>query len=428
MLAALGEGVTMSNLVGRAQRILLSPKTEWPVIAAEPDTTSGLYTKYIMILAALGPIAMFLKSTLIGTQVPFLGTFRVDMGTGLIQLVLTYILGLVSVYIFALIVNALAPTFGGQKDSMQSLKTVAYALTASWVAGVGQLLPWIGLLIVLAGGIYSIYLLYLGLPVTMKSPPDKAAGYTAVSIIVAIILMWICWRVIGGIVGSSMMSGYGVGSPAVTQSGGFDKNSTGAALEQWGKQMEKAGKAVEDSAQAQGGVPSGAAIGQLVGAVVGGAKGGEALPTDQMKAFLPQTLAGLPRTNIAAERNNAMGIQVSEASADYSDGAGRNLALEITDTGGAQGFVALAAWANVEQEREWDGGYERDYRADGRMVHERWDKANSSGEYGVIVGQRFSVKVSGNAASMDELKAALATGVNVAGLEAAAASQPKSPN
>ena len=61
------------------------------------------------------------------------------------------------------------------------------------------------------------------------------------------------------------------------------------------------------------------------------------------------------------------------------------------------------------------------------MVHERWDAKNSHGEYGVIVGKRFSVQVSGNAASMDELKAALATGVNVAALEAAAASQAKPP-
>jgi hypothetical protein len=417
----------MSNLIERAKNILLSPKTEWPVIAAEPETTSGLYTKYILILSALGPIAMFFKVTMIGTQVPFLGTFRVDMGTGLTQLVLAYVLGLVAVYLFALIVNALAPTFGGQKDSIQSLKTVAYASTASWIAGVGQLLPWIGLLIAIAGGIYSIDLLYLGLPVTMKSPPDKAAGYTAVSIIVAIILYWICALIVGGVIGRGMMNGYGVGGPAVTQSGGFDKNSTGAALEEWGKQMEKAGKAVEESAQAQGGVPSGAAIGALVGAVAGGSKGVDALPTDQIKTFLPETLAGLPRTNVSAQRNNAMGIQVSEAEADYSDGADRNLQLEITDTGGAQGFVALASWANVEQEREWDGGYERDYRADGRMIHERWDAKNGSGEYGMIVGQRFSVKLSGKAASVDELKAALATGVNVAGLEAVA-SQPAPAN
>ena len=78
----------MSNLIGRVQNILLTPKTEWPVIAAEPETIGGLYTKYILILSALGPVAMFLKSTLIGITVPFVGTYRVGMGAGLAELVL----------------------------------------------------------------------------------------------------------------------------------------------------------------------------------------------------------------------------------------------------------------------------------------------------------------------------------------------------
>lgn len=418
----------MSKLIQRAKAILLAPKAEWPVIAAEPDTTAGIYKGYIAILAAIGPIAMFLKNSLIGYSVPFLGTYRVDIADGLVALVVSYALSLVAVYVFALIVNALAPTFGGQKDQLQALKTCAYAMTASWVAGIAQILPFIGVLILLAGGIYSIYLLYLALPITMKSPPDKAAAYTAVSVIAAILLFWMVAWIAGSIIGRGMWGGYGAAGPTVSQSGSFDKDSPLGKLEDWSKEIEAAGKRVEQSADQQGGVPSGEAIGALMGAVVGGGKGGEALATDQIKSFLPETLAGLPRTNVSAERNNALGIQVSEANADYSDGSGRNLRLEITDTGGAQGFVALAAWANVEQEREWQGGYERDYRADGRMIHERWDATNGNGEYGMIVGQRFSVQVSGNAASVDELKAALATGVNVAGLETVASQQAKAQN
>jgi len=409
----------MSNLIARVQNILLTPKTEWPVIAAEPETTSGLYTKYILIVSALGPLAMFLKNTLIGTST-FIGTFRVDMATGLKWLVVMYVLGLVGIWLWSLVINVLAPTFGGQKDSVQALKTAAYAATAAWVGGIAQLVPWIGWLVGIAAAVYSIYLLYLGLPHTMKAPADRAAGYTAVAIIVAIVLSWIIWAVVAGIVGRGMWGGYG--GPGVTVSdSGFEKGSTGAALEEWAKQMEAAGKQVESSAQSNQGVPSAAAVGALVGAAVGGSGGAAALPTDQLKAYLPETLGGLPRTGLSAERNAAMGFEVSEAQADYGDGSGRSLRLQINDTGGAKGLLALAAWANVENEKQWDGGYERNYRADGRMVHERWD--GGSGEYSVIVGNRFSVEISGQAASMDELKAALATGVNVAGLEATAAAQ-----
>ena len=55
------------------------------------------------------------------------------------------------------------------------------------------------------------------------------------------------------------------------------------------------------------------------------------------------------------------------------------------------------------------------------MLHERWDSASGSGEFGMIVGGRFAVQVAGQAANIDELKAAVATGVDVAKLEAIAA-------
>jgi hypothetical protein len=411
----------MSNLVGRVKNILLTPKTEWPAIAAEPESIAGLYTKYILIVSALAALGMFLKSSLIGTTT-FIGTIRTDVGTGLTMAVTWYVLGLISIFLWSLIINALAPTFGGQKDSVQALKAAAYAATGAWIGSLAQVIPLIGWLIAFAGAIYSIYLLYLGLPHTMKAPPDRAAGYTAVTIIVAIILSAILWWIVGSIYGRSMMGG-----PAATVGDTtFEEGSAGAALEKWAKEMEKAGEAVEKSAEQNQGAPSAAAVGALVGAMVGG--GGQsvpALPTDRLKAFLPETLDGMPRTNASAERNAAMGFEVSEANADYADGSGRYLRLEINDTGGARGLVALASWANVEEEREWDGGYEKTYRSGGRMIHERWNSEDNSGEYDVIVGNRFAVEISGRAPSMDALKAALASGVNLADLEAAAAAQPK---
>jgi len=87
------------------------------------------------------------------------------------------------VLVVAFIVNALAPSFAGQKDSIQSLKVVTYSYTASWIAGIAVLLPGLGALIMLAGLVYGIYLLYLGLPVLMRAPPDKAVGYTVVVVV-----------------------------------------------------------------------------------------------------------------------------------------------------------------------------------------------------------------------------------------------------
>ena len=126
---------------------------------------------------------------------------RIGVGAASPAWCVGYVLSLAMVYVIALIVDALAPSFGGQKDRIQALKTVAYCYTASWVAGIATILPWFGLLITLAGVIYGIYLLYLGLPHTMKCPQDKAAGYTAVSIIVVIVLSLVIGALVAGVAG-----------------------------------------------------------------------------------------------------------------------------------------------------------------------------------------------------------------------------------
>jgi hypothetical protein len=111
-------------------------------------------------------------------------------------------------------------------------------------------------------------------------------------------------------------------------------------------------------------------------------------------------------------------VQISKATASYSDGGNNRLNLEITDTGSLKGLVGFAAgWGGVEQEREDDTGYDKTYKSGDQIIHEKWNKQSQSGEYGVVIAERFSVVVSGNAASIDDLKRA-ASSVNASGLAA----------
>jgi hypothetical protein len=300
----------------------------------------------------------------------------------------------------ALIIDALAPSFGGEKNLVQALKVTAYALTASWIASIGVIVPWIGTLIVFAGGIYSIYLLYLGLPATMKCPPENAVGYTAISVICAIVLGWIVAVV-----------GAGIGANTAMGDTTFDQNT-------WLGKMEAANKQLETAQRSGDAEAMGNAMREMLSVTLGGGdKVEEALAPEVLKPFLPETLAGLKRTDFSTERNGAMGVQVSEAQATYSDGASRTLRLNISDMGGMKGLAKLADWARVVSEKETDHSYEKTYKRDGRLVHEQWDSQSKKGEFCVIFADRFSVKVSGKAGSIDELKAAV-TGINLAGLEA----------
>jgi Yip1-like protein len=174
------------DLVSRVKGILLSPKSEWATIDNEPATPASLYSGYVVPLAAVPAICAFIGLSLIGTSI--LGTaYRTPIGAGLTNAVVSYVMSLVMVFVVALIIDALAPTFGGQKSQIQALKVAAYSATASWVGGIFMLLPALGL-ITLLFSLYSLYLLYLGLPALMKAPEEKAVGYTVVVVVCVIVL------------------------------------------------------------------------------------------------------------------------------------------------------------------------------------------------------------------------------------------------
>jgi hypothetical protein len=183
------------NLIERVKRILLSPQTEWAVIEAEPTTPAALYTGYVMPLAAIGPVAQLIGYSAFGLVVPFLGTYRVPVGSAITTAVVSYSLTLIGTYLLGLIIDGLAPTFGAQRNRIQALKVAAYSNTAFWLAGVFALVPGLRPLQLL--GLYSLYLLYLGLPTLMKSPRDKVLGYTLVVILAAVVLFLLVGVVAG---------------------------------------------------------------------------------------------------------------------------------------------------------------------------------------------------------------------------------------
>ena len=177
------------NLVDRAKNILLSPEQEWEVIDDEATSVGGLYIGYIVPLAAIGPVASSIGMAVFGISVPVLGTYRVPIDAAVRQGITQYLLALIGVFVLALIIDELAPYFRGQENRYQALKVAAYSSTAVWIVGVVGLIPELSILWPL--GLYSLYLLSLGLPVLMKVPQDKAMGYTVAVIICAVLLFFV---------------------------------------------------------------------------------------------------------------------------------------------------------------------------------------------------------------------------------------------
>ncbi len=180
------------NLVDRVKNIIMTPKTEWPVIAAEEANPTAILTGYVIPLAAVPAVATVIGTGLIGG--PFGASLTFGIGTGIV----TFITAVVGVYLTALVMDYLAPNFGSQKNFGRALQTVAYSYTPAWVGGILAILPaisWLGTL----AGLYGLYLMYLGLPHTMKTPEDKTIVYMIVTIIVLVVIYSILALILGGI-------------------------------------------------------------------------------------------------------------------------------------------------------------------------------------------------------------------------------------
>jgi len=184
-----------SGVIERAKNIILKPKETWAAIDTEPATVQSIYVPYVVLLAAIGPVAQLIGGQVFGYGA-FGVTFRPSLGSALGSALLSYGLALASIFLLSLIIDALAPNFGGQKNQVQALKVAAYSATAGWLAGIFGLIPALAILGIL--GLYGLYLLYLGLPILMKVPEDKAAGYTIVVVIAAVVI----FLIIGVIVAS----------------------------------------------------------------------------------------------------------------------------------------------------------------------------------------------------------------------------------
>jgi Yip1-like protein len=178
------------NLIDRVKKILLTPAQEWAVIKSENIPVAEMFTQYVMILAAIPAVAGFIGFTLVGTSAWGIHV-KPTLAEGLVFAALTYALSLASVYVLALIIDTLAPTFGCRKDFPTSLKVVVFSFTASWVAGIFQILPGLSWLSIL--GLYSLYLMYIGLQTLKEVPQDKLVGYFAVSLVAAVLI----WIVVG---------------------------------------------------------------------------------------------------------------------------------------------------------------------------------------------------------------------------------------
>ena len=189
------------NLLQRVKNIILTPKTEWSAIAQEEQSLTVVITSYVIPLVLIGAVATFIGYGLIGINYGFLRMS--GMGWGIKMAVIQVISAIVGVVVTAFVVDALAPSFGSEKNINKSAQLVAYGYTPAFIGALFSILPAIAIIGSLFS-LYGIYLMYLGLGPIKKTPEDKKVVYLVVTIVVLILVYIVIGVILGSILGTRM--------------------------------------------------------------------------------------------------------------------------------------------------------------------------------------------------------------------------------
>jgi hypothetical protein len=185
------------NLIERAKNIIIKPKDEWNVISQETTTVTGVVTGYLLILALIPAIAVFVKQGVIGYNIPLFGHVPGSISLGVKSAIVSYISNVGAAFLSAFIIDALAPSFGSQKNFTKAMQLVAYSYTPMLIAGIFTMIPYLGILGIV--GLYGLYILYLGMKPMMQTPDDKVTTYFIVSLLVIIVLYFVISMILGAI-------------------------------------------------------------------------------------------------------------------------------------------------------------------------------------------------------------------------------------
>ncbi len=362
------------NLIERAKNILLKPQSEWDRIAGEPANVGQLYIGYAIPLAALSAICTFIGLSIVGVM-----GFRVGIVPGIIGAVIQVVMAMVGLFVMAFVTNALAPTFGSQQDMGQAHKLAVYGSTAAFLSGVFTILPMLAILAIV--GLYSLALIYIGLPRMMKTPEDKRIGYF-ITIIVVCIVVGIVLNVVMG-TARTMIPGYA--APGYT----FGQN----APERVQGEVTLPGGGTVDLGELQ----------KQAEAMQGG-EAVAAVDPARVQAQLPQSLPG-GFALTSSSSGSAMGM--SQAEGVYRSGEAE-LRLSVVQTGGMGALANMAAGMNVQENRQDAEGYSRTQTIDGRIYSEEVNNAAGSASYGVV-GRGVAVTAQGTNITLDQARAAVET-------------------
>jgi hypothetical protein len=167
------------------------PKAEWAKIRDEHCSVTRCYCSHVLFLAALPAVAGFIGTSQVGWSVAGETPVKLNPDVALKISIAFYIAMLATVFAIGKLVHWMGQTYGAKQSLPQCIALAAYTATPLFLVGIMLLypLPWLDFLIAIFALSYTVYLLYLGLPIMMDVSEDKGFLFSSAVLAVGLVML-----------------------------------------------------------------------------------------------------------------------------------------------------------------------------------------------------------------------------------------------
>lgn len=183
--------------------LMTRPDQAWTEIRTDEERNSSNYVMHLFLWALLPAVCMFIGTRYVGWSLVEGERVWLDTRSALQLSALIYISIILGTFIMGFFLRWMSRTFEARPTYNQCVGFTAYVITPFFIAGLGALYPsrWLAIAVLVAAGLYSTYLLFVGLPKFMRIDNHNTFLYGAstwavgllvlVNIKVPMILFWV---------------------------------------------------------------------------------------------------------------------------------------------------------------------------------------------------------------------------------------------
>lgn len=192
--------------------LLVKPSAQWRAIADLPESSFRTLILYPCFLAILPAVAWYYGTSQVGWTVGDRGeAIKLTVESARQISVLFYLAMLGSIAVIGYFIHWMSETYGAESTLTKGIVITGLTSTPLFIAGLVGFHPllWIDLLIGVGAVSWSVYLLYLGIPIVMDIPEERGFLFSSAVVGVAMVIL-ICMMV-----GSVILWDFGA-APAFT--------------------------------------------------------------------------------------------------------------------------------------------------------------------------------------------------------------------